>query len=153
MTFTSGQLLALFGGGGLAGIAAIVTAIAVLRRDRNGDLQARFQQNLELSDFVKKQVAEAVAAALAPYIAKVEALERREMSTKAILYAYFTRLFGWDELGRRGDLPVPSTSELSTLGIDLAAFEMAAEQDLQPVRPLFIADDTESPTTQNGTPA
>ena len=155
MTFTSAQLIALVGGGGLAGLAALITAIAVLRRDRNSDLNQRFDQTKALSDYIDERVDErvqaAVEAALKPYIEKVEALEKREMSTKSILYAYFTRLFGWDEGGRNGSVPVPSDSELRTLGIDLAAFEMA-EKQLPPVH-LFIADDTETPTQQNGTPA
>jgi hypothetical protein len=156
VTFTSGQFIAILGGSGLLGVAAIITAIAMLRRDRNSDLKDRFDQNKALSDYVDKRVDERVEAAvklaLAPYIEKVEALEKREMSTKSILYAYFTRLFGWDENGRHGSVPVPSTVELSTLGIDLAAFEMAEQQQLPPVH-LFIADDTETPTQQNGTPA
>lgn len=155
MTFTSAQLIALFGGGGIAGIAALIAAIAGLRRDRNSDLNQRLDQTKTLSDYIDKRVDEkvqdAVDEALKPWIKKVEALEKREMSTKAILYAYFTRLFGWDEAGRHGSVPVPSTTELRTLGIDLAAFEMAEEQ-LPPVH-LFIADDTETTTQQNGTPA
>lgn len=111
----------LLGGGGLFVLAsALLVFVATRKRDKNTDSQERFTANIELNKYIDGKV----TAALAPALEKIEALQNamaivnaRELTTKGILRRFFQRLIWWDDMGRVGDMPMPSADDMATLDL------------------------------------
>jgi hypothetical protein len=144
------QIATILGGASLLGIAAIITAFATLRKGKGDDLNDRFDQTTALGKFVEERVAAAVAPlqdALKKAEDAIATLQDDKLTSKAILYAYFARLFGWDQRGRQGELPIPEAKHLNALGLDLSAFEDTSnrEQVAAAVRTLHLATSADLP--------
>jgi predicted histidine transporter YuiF (NhaC family) len=87
-------------------------------------LQAEFSRNLELNKYIDGVVEAAVApfrVEIAALKASMETVMARETIIKNIIRRWFQRLVWWDEMGRKGDMPMPAATELATL--DLADIE------------------------------
>jgi len=111
----------LLGGGGLFVLAAaFLVFVATRKRDKSTDSQERFTANIELNKYIDEKV----TAALAPALAQIASLQTamsvvnaRELTTKGILRRFFQRLIWWDDMGRAGDMPMPSADDMATLDL------------------------------------
>lgn len=126
MTVDLGQyLLPILGGISLTGLAALMTAFVMRRKNLDDTNQNRFASVRELQDFVKSETD--------PLHAALEEFRSRELRTTRILYGFFQRLFFWEETGRPGPLPRPDADQFEELGIDIQNL-MADTRPAQEVR-------------------
>lgn len=83
-------------------------------------LQAEFTRNLELNKYIDGVVEAAVApfrVEIAALKSSMEAVMARESIIKNIIRRWFQRLVWWDDMGRKGDMPMPSTADMATLDL------------------------------------
>lgn len=109
----------------ISALAAVLAAAFVLIKGRGenrnkaaevaaAEKRDAFAQNIELNKYIDDKV----AAATAPLVERIAALEAREDSTKTIVRRFFQRLVFWDSNGRAGPMPMPSPSDMRDLEIE-----------------------------------
>jgi len=98
-------------------------------------LQAEFARNLELNKYIDGVVEAAVApfrVEIAALKSSMEAVMARESIIKNIIRRWFQRLVWWDDMGRKGDMPMPSTADMATLDLtDIEGDTLNREQLLK----------------------
>lgn len=122
-------------------IAALFSWFGVRGSNKNKDKELEAERakaslagNIELTKYVREQVAEAVKNATAGLRDEIDGLRselqkviQRERDTKAIIRRWFQRLVWWNERGRVGDMPMPAANDMHLL--ELSDIEMTTPPD------------------------
>lgn len=146
------EWMQLLGGGGLVALLSILGTVYIGRgtnKNRNKEVEAERAKaalagNIELTKYVREQVAEAVTSATKGLREEIDSLRaelrlviQRERDTKAIIRRWFQRIVWWNERGRIGDMPMPSADDMQRL--DLHDIEITSPpEDVAALRKPYV---------------
>src|SRR5215217_1444672 len=96
----------ILGGGILMGLAAILTVFATRKRDRNTDLQERFDATSETAIYMRAEIEKEVERQVAPIREELSKVKAESHEMNDVVRTREVRIWMWDHGGRRGDIPM-----------------------------------------------